>query len=536
MANVLKGYVGYVDGGLHIDGSQEAPIVEDQVVRECKAIKESRSSAVVIVGIFSPIDTTFKQEDKVREVALRELPGVDFVCSHEVANIGFMERENASILNAAILKYARHTIKSFRAAMKRLQLTCPLYVTQNDGTLLDAASAAKIPIRTFSSGATNSMRGAAYLSRTGSQSSSAIVVDIGGTTTDIGILLPSGLPRQASAYVSVAGVKVNYSMPHLHSIGLGGGSIIRKGSKISVGPDSVGHSLTTEAKVFAGTTLTASDIAVASGKVLIGDAGLINGVSKQMVDETQDKIKTLLEAAIDVIKTSPDPLPVLLVGGGSILAPDTLEGASTLIKPLFHEVANAVGAAISLAGGTVDLMQSVANQTEAQATENAKSLAVRRAVDAGAVESSVFITEVESFPVTYMANQIRTVVKAIGHLDSKTRPSEDYLDREDEEEEYSETAKAFFVDATEEPMVDHITYKPCVTLNPESGVLEWHISETDLNYLADGCYILGCAGGGSPSSTRLQLRDQLRAGYNIRIIDESALQKDAVIYCKFSFA
>ena len=103
-----------------------------------------------------------------------------------MSNIGFLERENASILNASILKFARKTINGFRAAMKRLDLQCALYLTQNDGTLIDAPSAASLPIRTFSSGPTNSMRGAAYLGLSGfsqaGEKTSTIVVDVGGTT------------------------------------------------------------------------------------------------------------------------------------------------------------------------------------------------------------------------------------------------------------------------------------------------------------------------------------------------------------------
>lgn len=88
LANIIKGYVGYVDGGLHIDGSQEAPVVEAQVVRECEEIKKLGITAIVIAGVYSPIDEVHKQEATVREIVLREIPGADVVCSHEVANIG----------------------------------------------------------------------------------------------------------------------------------------------------------------------------------------------------------------------------------------------------------------------------------------------------------------------------------------------------------------------------------------------------------------------------------------------------------------
>lgn len=203
LTDIMKGYYCFVSGGifpklyfhrrllmislgLHIDGSEEAPIVETEIVEHCYKIKDLGIDAIVISGVFSPIDEHFKQEAHVRRIIQRELPAVDIVCSSEVSNIGFLERENASILNASILKFARKTIRGFRAAMKRLDLHCPLYLTQNDGTLIDAPSAARLPIRTFSSGPTNSMRGAAYLglsdlSQTG-EKTSTIVVDIGGTT------------------------------------------------------------------------------------------------------------------------------------------------------------------------------------------------------------------------------------------------------------------------------------------------------------------------------------------------------------------
>ncbi|KKY21877.1 putative hydantoinase [Diplodia seriata] len=210
LARLIKSYVGYVDGGLHIDGAEEAPIVEEQVVQECAEIRKHGVSALVVAGIFSPIDEEYQQEKRVRDIVLREIAGIDVVCSHEVSNIGFLERENAAILNASILKYGRRTVRGFREAMSRLNLKCGLYITQNDGTLIDAASAARMPIRTFSSGATNSMRGAAYLAGKSLDGTSAIVVDIGGTTSDAGVLLQSGFPRQASAFVTVSGVKVNY--------------------------------------------------------------------------------------------------------------------------------------------------------------------------------------------------------------------------------------------------------------------------------------------------------------------------------------
>ena len=273
------------------------------VVERCAEIKKLGLLAVVVVGAFSPIDEIFQQENRVRTIVQREIPGADVVVSHEVANIGLLERENASILNAAILRYAKRTVKGFRRAMKALNLACPLFLTQNDGTLLGSTAAAHIPIRTFSSGATNSMRGAAYLAGHKIGSSSAIVIDIGGTTSDVGVLLPSGLPRQASAYVTVASISVNYSMPQLHSIGLGGGSIVRRTEgNVTVGPDSVGHYLTRDALVFGGKITTASDVAVAAGKISMGDRAAVEHLDDDTIGEAQQCVKKLLESAIGTLQ------------------------------------------------------------------------------------------------------------------------------------------------------------------------------------------------------------------------------------------
>lgn len=226
-----------------------------------------------------------------------------------VGQIGLLERENASILNASILTFAQRTIRGFQKAMHALKLACPLFLTQNDGTLTTAASAARLPIRTFASGPTNSMRGAAFLSGLDDaehrERKSTIVVDIGGTTTDVGVLLPSGFPRQAASYIEVGGVRTNFSMADVQSIGLGGGSVVRvahsvKGTaRVDVGPESVGHNLTRDARVFGGNVLTATDIVVASGRAELGEKDKVTEIAEETVALGLRRIKKLLEGIID---------------------------------------------------------------------------------------------------------------------------------------------------------------------------------------------------------------------------------------------
>lgn len=130
-------------------------IVDAEVVEFADKIIQAGVHTVVVNGVFSPMDTaSVTQEERVKHILCQHLPGIDVVCSRDVGRLGFIERENAAILNAAILSFGRATISSFQKAIRDIGLECPLYLTQNDGTVLDAYSASLAPIRTFSSGAT----------------------------------------------------------------------------------------------------------------------------------------------------------------------------------------------------------------------------------------------------------------------------------------------------------------------------------------------------------------------------------------------
>lgn len=203
------------------------------------------------MGVYSP--SYSKQEEEAAVFLAEELgPGYDISCSHSIGQAGFLERENAAILNASIRRFSRQVVRSLAKATKFL-VNAGLYITLNDGTLARASYAAANPLRCFSSGPTNSARGAAFLAQEMVDTNmdngrDLLVIDVGGTTTDICSLLPNGYPRQSPACVKVAGVKTNFSMPDVHSIALGAGSVIRNHvSHVSVGPDSVALEESTKA-------------------------------------------------------------------------------------------------------------------------------------------------------------------------------------------------------------------------------------------------------------------------------------------------
>ncbi|MFN9939977.1 MAG: hydantoinase/oxoprolinase family protein, partial [bacterium] len=97
------------------------------------------------------------------EILADALPGVHVTLSADIGRIGLLERENAAIMNACLRDLARHVVEAVRAALADVGFTGRFFLTQNDGTLMDAAFAERFPVLTFASGPTNSMRGAAFL-------------------------------------------------------------------------------------------------------------------------------------------------------------------------------------------------------------------------------------------------------------------------------------------------------------------------------------------------------------------------------------
>lgn len=406
LAGVAGGYVAMANGGNEFDGRPITPLDPDELKRLAGDIAQRGISSVALTAIFSPVNP--EVEEQAAAILRAEQPDFDISLSHEIGQIGLLERENAAILNACLRPLARTTVDAFRRAIAGFGIVAPLYLTQNDGTLMSADFAARYPVLTFASGPSNSVRGAAFLSGL----TDALVLDVGGTTSDVGMLV-QGFPRRAALTVDVGGVRTNFRMPDVHSYGLGGGSIV---TKDAVGPHSVGYRIQQEALVFGGDTVTATDIAVAAGRAAIGDPARVATLDRGLVERALARIDALVATGVDRMKTSAAPLPLVIVGGGSILV-DGVPGTSVIVKPDHYEAANAVGAAIAQISGEVDRVFSLDGQTREQAVARARQEAADRAIAAGAAPETVEIVDVEDIPLSYLpGNATRIRVKAVGDV------------------------------------------------------------------------------------------------------------------------
>ncbi|MFW8608765.1 hydantoinase/oxoprolinase N-terminal domain-containing protein [Rhizobium beringeri] len=409
LADTLGRHTFMVRGGNEFDGRKIAPLDEPEIMRIAGEIRSRGLKAASITSVFSPV--TPDMELRAAEILGNEIPGLSISLSHEVGRVGFLERENASVMNASLADLSRKVVNSFRNALKELAINARFYISQNDGTLMVPDYVERYPVLTFASGPTNSMRGAAMLAG----EKEAMVVDIGGTTSDVGMLM-QGFPRESAVAVDIGGVRTNFRMPDVLAIGLGGGSIVRDdGARI--GPDSVGYEITSRALIFGGDTLTTTDIIVAAGLEDIGDRSRVAHISARTIETALDTIHRMADEAVDRMKTSAEPLPVILVGGGSILISRDLPSASRVIRPENASVANAIGAAIAQVGGEVDRIFSLEGTSRDIVLGGAKKEAEERAVKAGAEAGTVKIMDIEEVPLAYLpGSATRIRVKAIGDL------------------------------------------------------------------------------------------------------------------------
>jgi N-methylhydantoinase A/oxoprolinase/acetone carboxylase beta subunit len=266
------------------------------------------------------------------------------------------------------------------------------------------------------------MRGAAFLTGI----SDGVIVDIGGTTALVGAIM-HGFPRESNIAVEIGGARTNFRMPDLIAISCGGGTVVKYDQNaVRIGPESVGFRITRESVAWGGKTLTTTDVSLGLDYAKVDDPTTSaervgNLFSRQQLEQARDRIIAIIEDSIDRMKTSADPVEVVLVGGGGIIVPEDyygkFKGVSRVVRPSHFQYANAIGAAIAQASGEVDRIYELDKMTREQALEKAKQEAIQDSINAGAEPSTVSIVEAEELPLSYLPGlALRIRAKAVGKL------------------------------------------------------------------------------------------------------------------------
>ena len=396
-----------IEGGHEYDGRPIVPFDRKGMRDAAMKIRDQGLDSVAVTAVFSPL--TAECELEAAAILREVIPNVSVTMSHTLGRIGLLERENVTGLNACLIDLGRRTTAAFRDALRQAGIDAPFFLTQNDGTVMLAEVAADNPVYSFASGPTNSMRGAAFLSRM----SDAMVIDVGGTTSDIGCLV-HGFPREANNVVEIGGVRTLFRMPDLLSLGLGGGTLVTR-DPLTIGPRSVGYRLLKEGLVFGGSTLTTTDIAVAAGLIDLGDRDRVRHLDKAFVAACVARAHQIVAEGVDRMKTDAAPVPLIAVGGGAFLVPKRIEGVSDVVQVEHRAVANAVGAAIAQVSGEID--QIFSGLTRENAIAEAQKLAEQKATRSGADPKTLKLVEVEDLPLAYLpGNSLRVRVRVVGDI------------------------------------------------------------------------------------------------------------------------
>ncbi|KAF4630717.1 hypothetical protein G7Y89_g7427 [Cudoniella acicularis] len=368
------------------------------------------------------------------------------------------------------------------------------------------------------------MSGAAYLARSDQVQNEismapVVVADVGGTTTDVCALFP----RQAGTWVEIGGVRSAFSMPKVVSVSLGRGTKIEQnGDIVTVGPESVGYFLTSKALVFGGDVLTASDIVVASQAAVIGDKSLVSHVSPKLVKEARQQIKVIQEHAIEGMKLIAEDAIVILVDGGSVVQIDTLDGVCEIIRPPFHDCANAVGAAMAKVSGEVDVVKILEGVNEGDIIEEVSTAAIRKTVLAGAQLETVKIVSIENMPFHPKTLDIPPQIRPFPDKDlvpssSHVAKSNEILSNKDKDPlEFTSSPSA---------LIDIETYRLEVD---ENGT--WWVSEVDCEFLATGCSVSASGGGGPGYVCYLTARAAFKEGKRLSAVDINTVGFSAILY------
>ncbi|AGN25844.1 hydantoinase/oxoprolinase [Candidatus Methanomassiliicoccus intestinalis] len=218
-----------ISGGHDLNGAELNPLDIDSAEKFMNSIK----SKVDSIAITSYLSVRNPEHELILKDLASKILNLPVVCGHELSSsLGFNERTITSVMNARLIPIIKELINSMKSAMVEYDINAPLMIVKGDGSLMNDEIAVERPVETVLSGPAASMIGAKTLTGL----NDAIVMDMGGTTTDIGILR-NGQPRLEKEGAMIGGKRTRVLAAEIYTSGIGGDSrIVVKGNKFSLTP------------------------------------------------------------------------------------------------------------------------------------------------------------------------------------------------------------------------------------------------------------------------------------------------------------
>jgi N-methylhydantoinase A/oxoprolinase/acetone carboxylase beta subunit len=224
--------IAYVDGGHTIDGSEEQPLDLDTLVELLADLKNE----VDAYGVCAAMAMKNPTHELVAEKAIAMVDPKPVFCSHRISQQAGMQRRAATVaLHARLMPVMSDFVAGVKKAMGEHRLQCPLLIVGGNGSALAAE-------RVVGEAALTVASGPACSARFGAQQGAAdcLVVDVGGTTTDIA-LIDGGRPQLAAEGCRIGDWLTHVEAIDMHTGAIGGDSHVHLDSfsTLHLGPGRV---------------------------------------------------------------------------------------------------------------------------------------------------------------------------------------------------------------------------------------------------------------------------------------------------------
>ncbi len=364
-----------VEGAIDHRGREYRPLDESGVKQSAGLLRDSGIESLGIVSKFS----IRNQSHEVRIKTLVEERFKYITMGHQMSgSLNFPRRIHTTFFNAGVLPIQSRFISSVYQALTVLGIGSKLLFLKADGGTFSSSAAKRLPVETIISGPAASIMGALAL-RPGEKC--AAVMDIGGTTTDIGIIV-LGLPLFEPKGISIKGLKTLVRGLKTVSVGVGGDSAV----SVSKGVITVGPARKGPPCCLGGRIPTVMDAFRVLGAVKIGSeeraceaiknigsaCGMnIEETAKTILRQTVVSIKQAYRDFLDEVNANPvytiyemlhpetvDPEKIILIGAPALAFKPFLEAELGIPcdVPQNYDVANAIGAAVSKTTARITLL------------------------------------------------------------------------------------------------------------------------------------------------------------------------------------
>ncbi|NLE68253.1 MAG: DUF1638 domain-containing protein [Lentisphaerae bacterium] len=221
-----------VPGAVSITGDIIEPLDEDACLKAAERLVVREHCSAIVVAGYSTVRNPV-QANRVREIVCGSF-GIPVLCAHEISRrLNMFQGAQTAIANARLLPIIGSLLDSVRKALSDFKVPGRLMVVKGDGSTVDEAMARARPVETILSGPASSVSGARALSGL----RDAIVMDIGGTTTDCSIIR-GGRAKVCPDGARIGAWTMGVDAIEMSTTGLGGDSRIDfdRERRIHIGP------------------------------------------------------------------------------------------------------------------------------------------------------------------------------------------------------------------------------------------------------------------------------------------------------------